>query len=135
MAQYEAKVTELSRFAPQLIAMEEEKILKFQDGLKPYLKKKISILKLDIYSEIVDKALIVENDNEVFHQCREQQRKRNRNDGAHGNQAQKRSASTRNQNKGKTTQNSDVICSTCGKKHEGRPCYKEIGTCFGCGKQ
>ena len=29
MAQYEAKFTELSRFAPQLIATEEEKALKF----------------------------------------------------------------------------------------------------------
>ena len=29
MAQYEAKFTELSRFAPQLIAIEEEKALKF----------------------------------------------------------------------------------------------------------
>ena len=34
MAQYEAKFTEVSRFIPQLIAIEEEKALKFQDGLK-----------------------------------------------------------------------------------------------------
>ena len=33
------------------------------------------------------------------------------------------------------TQNSDVICSSCGKKHEGRPYYRKIGACFGCGKQ
>ena len=33
------------------------------------------------------------------------------------------------------TQNSDVICSSCGKKHGGRPCYREIGACFGCRKQ
>ena len=85
MAQYEAKFIELSRFAPQLIAMEEEKVLKFQDGLKSYMKNKISILKLGIYSEIVDRDLIVEKDNEELHQYREQQRKRNRSDGAHGN--------------------------------------------------
>ena len=66
---------------------EEEKTLKFQDGLKPYLKNKISILKLSVYSEVVDRALITEKDNEELHQYREQQRKRNRNDGAHGNQA------------------------------------------------
>ena len=83
----------------------------------------------------MNKALIKEKDNEEVHQNREQQRKRNRSDGAHGNQAQKMSASTRNQNKVKTTQNSDVICPTCGKKHRGRPCYKEIVACFGCGKQ
>ena len=85
VAQYEAKFTELSRFAPQLIATEEEKALKFQDGLKPYLKNKISILKLGVYLEVVDRALIAEKDNKELHQYREQQRKRNRSDGAHGN--------------------------------------------------
>ena len=47
--QYEAKFTELSCFAPQLIATKEEKALKFQDGMKPYLKNTISILKLNAY--------------------------------------------------------------------------------------
>ena len=28
-----------------------------------------------------------------------------------------------------------MICPTYGKKHKGRPCYRETGTCFGCGKQ
>ncbi|RVW85873.1 Retrovirus-related Pol polyprotein from transposon 17.6 [Vitis vinifera] len=119
----------------KLIATEEEKALKFQDGLKPYLKNKISILKLGVYSEIVDRALIAEKDNEELHQYREQQRKRNRSDGAHGNQAQRRSTSGRNQNKGKAAQNLDGACPTCGKKHGGRPCYRETGACFGCGKQ
>ena len=92
MAQYEAKFTELSRFAPQLIATEEEKALKFQDGLKPYLKNKISILKLGDYPEVVDRALIAEKDNEELYPYREQQRKRNRSDGALGNQTQKKLA-------------------------------------------
>ena len=86
LAQYEAKFTELSHFSLQLIATEEEKALKFQDGLNPYLKNKISILKLGVYLEVVDKALIAEKDNEELHQYREQQRKRNRSDDAHGNQ-------------------------------------------------
>ena len=135
MAQYEAKFIELTLFAPQLIATEEKKALKFQDGLKPYLKNKISILKLSVYSEVVDKALIAEKDNEEFHQYREQQRKMNRNDGAHGNQAQKRSAPNRNQNKGKAAQNLDGICPTYGKKHGGRSCYRETRACFSCRKQ
>ena len=71
LVQYEAKFTELSRFSPQLIATEEENALKFQDGLKPYLKNKISILKLGIYSKIMDKALIAEKCNEKLHQYRE----------------------------------------------------------------
>ena len=58
MTQYEVKFMELSRFSPQLLATEEEKTLKFQDGLKPYLKNKISILKLGVYLKIVDRALV-----------------------------------------------------------------------------
>ncbi|KAL6321014.1 hypothetical protein AAG906_011987 [Vitis piasezkii] len=102
---------------------------------KKYFPSSVRRQKLSGYSEVVDRALITEKDNEELHQYREQQRKRNRNDGAHGNQAQKRFAPSRNQNKGKTTQNLDGICPTCGKKHGGRPCYRETGACFGCGKQ
>ncbi|RVW50103.1 Retrovirus-related Pol polyprotein from transposon gypsy [Vitis vinifera] len=117
-------------FPDSLIAIEEKKALKFQDALKPYLKNKISIMKLSVYSQVVDKALIAEKDNEKFHQYREQQRKWNRNDGAHGNQAQKKSALSRNQNKGKAAQNLDGICPTCGKKHGGRPYFRETEACF-----
>ena len=94
MAQYEAKFIELSRFTLQLIATEEKKALKFQDGLKPYLKNKISILKLSVYSEVVNRALIAENDNKELQQYREQQRKRRMSDSAHDNQTPKRFVST-----------------------------------------
>ena len=109
VAQYEAKFMELSCFALQLIATEAEKVLKFQDGLKPYLKNKISILKLSVYSKVVGRALIAEKDNEKLHQYREQQRKRSRSDGAHGCQAQKRSVLVGSQNKRKIVQTSYVI--------------------------
>ena len=71
VAQYEAKFIELSRFTLQLIVTEKEKTLKFQDGLKPYLKNKISILKLGVYLEVVDKALIAEKDIKELQQYRE----------------------------------------------------------------
>ena len=75
--------------------------MKFQDGLKPYLKNKISILKLGVYSEVVDRALIAERDYEELYQYREQQKKRNMSDSAHGNHVQKKSAPNRNQRQGK----------------------------------
>ena len=71
MVQYEAKFTKLSRCASHLIAIEVDKAMKFQDGLKPTLKNKISILKLGVYSEVVDKALIAERDSEELYQYRE----------------------------------------------------------------
>ncbi|RVW22548.1 hypothetical protein CK203_105656 [Vitis vinifera] len=72
----------------------EEKALKCQDGLKPYLKNKISILKLSVYSEVVDRALIAKKDNKELQQYREQQRKRRMSDSAHDNQTPKRFVST-----------------------------------------
>ena len=78
---------ELSRFSPQLLATEEEKTLKFQDGLKPYLKNKISIIKLGVYLKVVDRALVAKKDNEDLHQYRERQRTKHRSDGPHSNQA------------------------------------------------
>ena len=130
MAQYEAKFTELSRFAPQLITIEEENALKFQDGLKPYLKNKISILKLSVYSEVVNRALTVEKDNKELQQYREQQKKRSRSDSAHDNQAPKRFVSTQSHIKGEVMQNLDMTCYICCKKHWGKPCYKESRACF-----
>ena len=87
MTQYEVKFMELSRFSPQLLATEEEKTLTFQDGLKPYLKNKISILKLGVYLKVVDRALVAKKDNEELHQYRERQRTKHRSDGPHSNQA------------------------------------------------
>ena len=43
----------------------------------------------------------------------------NRSDSTHGNHVQK------NQSKGKATQNLDIVCPTCGKRHGNRPCYRE----------
>ncbi|RVW82194.1 hypothetical protein CK203_050734 [Vitis vinifera] len=111
-----------------------EKSIKVLDGLKPYLKNKVSILKLTVYSEAVNRTLIVEKDNKEFQQYREQQRKRSMSDSAHGNQAPKRFVSIESQIKREVVQNLDVTCSICGKKHWGKPCYKEFGACFGCGK-
>ena len=119
----------MSRFAPQLIAIEKEKTLKFHNGLKPYLKNKISILKLSVYSEVVDIALIAGKDNKELQQYRKQQRKRSMSDSAHDNQTPKRFVSTESQIKGEVVQNLDVTCSICGKKHWGKPCYKEFGAC------
>ena len=90
-------------------------------------------MKFSVYSEVVHKALIVEKDNKELQQYREQQRKRSKSDSAHDNQAPKRFVSIESQIKGEVMQNLDMTCSICGKKHWGKPCYKEFGACFGCG--
>lgn len=41
MAEYEAEFAKLSMFAPNLVADEESHARKFEDGLKPEIKKAV----------------------------------------------------------------------------------------------
>lgn len=58
--QYEAKFTSLSRFAPELVATEDKKARWFERGLRQAIKNRIVPLKLRVYSELVERAIIVE---------------------------------------------------------------------------
>ncbi|XP_026428958.1 uncharacterized protein LOC113324893 [Papaver somniferum] len=68
VAQYQAKFEELSRFATHLVENEELKAFKFQEGLRPSIKGRLSILKITSYNEIVERAMIVERDIEERNQ-------------------------------------------------------------------
>ena len=60
VGEYQSKFEELSRFAPHLIPDDVTKAKRFEDGLRPELKDKISILKLTHYVDVVERALIAE---------------------------------------------------------------------------
>ena len=49
VAEYETKFTQLSRFAYDLISTKERKTFRFQEGLSPFLKDKLSLHKLETY--------------------------------------------------------------------------------------
>jgi hypothetical protein len=53
VGQYEAKFTELARFAPHLIEEDSKKAKKFLRGLRPPIRSKLVPLLLDSYSEVV----------------------------------------------------------------------------------
>ncbi|KAI3889773.1 hypothetical protein MKW92_001340, partial [Papaver armeniacum] len=71
VAQYQAKFEELSRFATHLVENEELKAFKFQEGLRPSIKSKLSILKITSYNDIVERAMIAERDFEEAARIRE----------------------------------------------------------------
>ncbi|KAL6179087.1 hypothetical protein ACLB2K_050603 [Fragaria x ananassa] len=60
LADYQSKFEELMRFSPGIILNEAAKAKKFEDGLDLQIKEKVSILKLQTYLKVVDRALIVE---------------------------------------------------------------------------
>ena len=75
VAEYEAKFTQLSCFAPTLIANEKYKTFRFQDGLNPFMKDKVSFLKLETYLEVVNNTLLAKGNSKELQHYKKQQRK------------------------------------------------------------
>ena len=53
VSEYEARFTELSRFAPNYVDTEKKKAKRFQQGLKSWIHSKLAILELDTYAAMV----------------------------------------------------------------------------------
>ncbi|XP_057962236.1 uncharacterized protein LOC131153795 [Malania oleifera] len=58
--QYAAKFMELSRFAPFMVPDEFQKARWFERGLKPRIHEQVTVLKVQNFSELVDRATVVE---------------------------------------------------------------------------
>ena len=60
MAQYEAKFTELSRHARDMVDTKEKKVRNFLKGLKPPIHDQLVVLMLTEYRDVVNRAFVVE---------------------------------------------------------------------------
>ncbi|XP_030936300.1 uncharacterized protein LOC115961460 [Quercus lobata] len=88
--QYQAKFTELSRFAPHIVADDVRKAKKFQRGLRPSIKTRMAALRLKSYFEVVEIAKVVEKECEDYQRIRSQNNKRPKTEGFHrGNEHNK----------------------------------------------
>ncbi|XP_028063315.1 uncharacterized protein LOC114266587 [Camellia sinensis] len=75
VAQYEAKFVELSRYAPHQVAIEEDRVMLFENGLRSEIYAKVAILEMKRYSTLVSKALLVEKGAEEENKVEEQKAK------------------------------------------------------------
>ncbi|XP_056162533.1 uncharacterized protein LOC130136284 [Syzygium oleosum] len=60
--QYEAKFSELSRFAPRLVENKEDKAKRFLNGLRTDIRRQLVPLNLKDYSEIYEQAQLIEHE-------------------------------------------------------------------------
>ncbi|XP_028063891.1 uncharacterized protein LOC114267097 [Camellia sinensis] len=58
VAEYEAKFTELARFAPHMVDTDYKKARHFQGGLRNDILDKVDALKLETYIDVLDRAII-----------------------------------------------------------------------------
>ncbi|XP_028063487.1 uncharacterized protein LOC114266765 [Camellia sinensis] len=60
VAEYEAKFTELARLAPYMADTDYKKARKFENGLCNDILERVNVLKLPIYIDMLDQALMLE---------------------------------------------------------------------------
>ena len=117
VTKYEAKFTELAKFVPRLVDGEQERVNKFEMGLRTEIRKQVVPYELTTYADVVNKALIIEREvNEERMERERRQRKRAQSNDTQGqnNKNIKRSAKGAVDNK--TQQIDGEPYSRCGKK-------------------
>ncbi|GMP22048.1 hypothetical protein CsSME_00000233 [Camellia sinensis var. sinensis] len=133
VAEYEAKFTELARFAPHVIDTDYKKARHFEGGLRSDILERVNVLKLETYIGVLDRAIISEAN--IARQAKPTTEWR-------GNKRQGfflKKKFLKKQNMGSSTTSSSSrdttpMCNTCSKRHRG-VCYRASGACFKCGKQ
>uniref|UniRef100_A0A2N9GS05 RNA-directed DNA polymerase n=1 Tax=Fagus sylvatica TaxID=28930 RepID=A0A2N9GS05_FAGSY len=131
---YEKYFPTSRRFAPTLVAEEDSKARRFEEGLRPRIKTSVIAFELTTYRAVVNKALLIERGlNETQADREDRQKKKPRPTGpqsgqSSGGQAKRLGNQT-------TTSNAQSSCSRCGKSHAEKDCRWLSGACFACGQQ
>ncbi|GFY97647.1 hypothetical protein Acr_12g0001880 [Actinidia rufa] len=123
IAEYEASFTNLAEYAPHLVATDEMRARRFEDGLRHEIKRVIRPLVLPTYAQVLDRAIIVEQDETERKNYFDSKRKKNfNNEGMSGQKKQKPDVNSKNQ--GNNPSGQVPMCSKCGKYHWGE-CWRD----------
>ncbi|XP_057468155.1 uncharacterized protein LOC130757418 [Actinidia eriantha] len=123
IAEYEASFTNLAEYAPHLVATDEMRARRFEDGPRHEIKRAIRPLVLPTYAQVLDRAIIVEQDETERKIYFDSKRKKNfNNEGTSGQKKHKPDVNSKNQ--GKNPSGQVPMCSKCGKYHWGE-CWRD----------
>ncbi|KAJ9705739.1 hypothetical protein PVL29_003705 [Vitis rotundifolia] len=70
VTEYAAKFTQLSRYAPNMVANEQMQAKQFQEGLRLNIRAQVAPFMLRTYSEVVARALVIEREMEEAQRLR-----------------------------------------------------------------
>ncbi|XP_024047903.1 uncharacterized protein LOC112101454 [Citrus clementina] len=144
VAEYEEQFTALSRFAHTLVANEGSKCRKFLEGLRPNIKGRLTILKINNYADLVDRAILAEKDILEAQVTRDQRNKKNQQGGPRNGSSFRQGTHSQKYNgggnkwdnkgvTGDTARRNYPICRHCERRHPGE-CHWKTGACFACGE-
>ncbi|KAI0522658.1 hypothetical protein KFK09_005043 [Dendrobium nobile] len=149
--QYEAEFTAFARYSPQLVSTSAERCYRFLRGLRDSLRQPLVPFHISDFSELVERARLIENDLMATQQRWTASRKRFGGDTfSSGSSDKRRFVSGDSRRSGQsgstivsgtaatgTTSSGSVsgtpVCQTCGRRHFGQ-CFRTTGQCFKCGQ-
>ncbi|GFZ12732.1 hypothetical protein Acr_23g0011170 [Actinidia rufa] len=116
IADYEGSFTNLAEYAPHLVATDEMRARRFEDGLRHKIKRVIRPLVLPTYTEVLDRAIIVEQDE--IERKKYFDSKRRQNFGGKGTSGQKKQKpEMKSRNFGNNPKGQVQVCQKCGRYH------------------
>ncbi|GFS44716.1 hypothetical protein Acr_00g0091660 [Actinidia rufa] len=123
IADYEGSFSNLAEYAPHLVATDEMRARRFEDGLRHEIKRVIRPLVLPTYAEVLDRAIIVEQDE--IERKKYFDSKRRQNFGTEGTSGQKKQKpEMKSRNFGNNPKGQVQVCQKCGRYHWG-VCWKD----------
>nr|XP_017239887.1 PREDICTED: uncharacterized protein LOC108212676 [Daucus carota subsp. sativus] len=130
VSEYLSKFLELSRFAPHQVNTEARKCQRFQEGLKPQIRERVSLLELEQFDKLVGKARIAEREYEARTQFFNN-KKRGRETELSPKSGYKRDNKKFQGMKKENFRENDrrtvaPECKKCGKRHGGEFCYRAV---------
>ncbi|XP_028068691.1 uncharacterized protein LOC114271263 [Camellia sinensis] len=140
VAKYEAKFTELARFAPHMVDTDYKKARKFEGELDLEVFDRVGVIKLPTYVEVLDRSLMADATLAAMKQGKAPATTTTEWRGKRSGFGFKKSRSfvSKKQNTGTSNSSSQStgfipVCSDCGKRHRG-VYYRTSGACFRCGQ-
>jgi hypothetical protein len=141
VTEYAAKFVELAKFYPHYTAETAEfsKCIKFENGLRPEIKRAIGYQQIRNFSELVSSCRIYEEDTITHYKIRNERKSKNQQNRykPYNAPADKDSQRVNDERKpGRKDTNAEVVCYTCGEKgHKRNACTGEVKRCFRCGRK
>ncbi|KAH7837821.1 hypothetical protein Vadar_018448 [Vaccinium darrowii] len=138
-AKYDKKFTELSKYAPHLVATDALRAQRFVDGLNDKYRLQVKLSGKRTYTDVLNVALMVEEDQaKVRGSDGGQQTKRINymppKDQRGASSFKKRNTNTSGWSQGGSSSSGSgsQLCPKCGRMHRGQ-CYRDMRACFKCG--
>ncbi|XP_058185865.1 uncharacterized protein LOC131303092 [Rhododendron vialii] len=136
VSKYDRIFTDLSRFAPHMVDTDAHRARRFEEGLKDGLHEPIKLLRLQTYADILNVALLSEEDRAKSKAKAEGQKRQTtfvpvRNQGVGGSFKRQNMGTSGWSQGGSSSNNSGGSrpCPKCGRAYRGQ-CYRDTGACF-----